>query len=571
MASRPRRGAWALLLAAPLSLGIAPGAVSQIAPPLQTPSEDFGLPEPGLPEPVVPERILPEIPALPDPGRVAGGLRVRVEAFRFEGNTVFTDDELAELLSPFTGRELESEGLEAARQALTRHYVDAGYVNSGALLPDQEVVDGVVGFQIVEGRLSRVRVEGTRHFRASYFEKRLMRLAAGPLQIRDLEERLQVFEQDPRIRRLSGRLGPGAQRGEAILHLRVDEALPFEAFGEWANDTPVVYGEQTGRFGVRYSNALGMGDRIASTFRVTEGLLDYEGQWRVPVNAWDTEVEVHGRYTEGEVERGPFQVADIDSEAATVGFGILQPVWRTRENTARVAVIGEWRRTKTQVGDSLSFPGSGADPDSGVSKLSALRLGGELVHRSRNRVVAFRQLLSIGLPILDHTDNSGKEPDGNFVSSLSQLRVAARVPRLWDTEIALRSDLQLSSKPLMPIEQIGVGGLATVRGYGENELVRDQAIISSLELRFPVYRNLGETQVLQVAPFVDVARGWNRSRDGPSLSSDTLLSSGAGLRYRFRHLLRAEIYWGANLTNGRSLPSSAQDHGVHFRLRVDLP
>ena len=38
------------------------------------------------------------------------------------------------------------------------------------------------------------------------------------------------------------------------------------------------------------------------------------------------------------------------------------------------------------------------------------------------------------------------------------------------------------------MEQIAVGGMRTVRGYRENQMVRDNALISSLELRIPLLR-----------------------------------------------------------------------------------
>ena len=71
-------------------------------------------------------------------------------------------------------RELTSEDLETLRVALTLLYVNNGYVNSGAILPDQTVTEGVVTYQIIEGSLSAVDVEGNRWFRDSYFQKRFL-------------------------------------------------------------------------------------------------------------------------------------------------------------------------------------------------------------------------------------------------------------------------------------------------------------------------------------------------------------------------------------------------------------
>jgi hemolysin activation/secretion protein len=92
--------------------------------------------------------------------------------------------------------------LNELRDRLTLLYVDAGYLNSGAVLPDQDVAEGVVEFHIVEGRLTDLRVEGNRWFRTGYLERRIRRGAHTPLDVADLENELQLLQQDPRIRRV---------------------------------------------------------------------------------------------------------------------------------------------------------------------------------------------------------------------------------------------------------------------------------------------------------------------------------------------------------------------------------
>ena len=54
-------------------------------------------------------------------------------------------------------------------------YVERGYLNSGAVIPDQRVEDGVVRIQIIEGRLSEVEVTGDTHLSAGYVQDRLGR------------------------------------------------------------------------------------------------------------------------------------------------------------------------------------------------------------------------------------------------------------------------------------------------------------------------------------------------------------------------------------------------------------
>ena len=85
-----------------------------------------------------------------------------VREFRFVGNKAFSAAELGRVVQSYTNRPLSSVDLEAARVALTLWYVNHGYVNSGAVIEDLAVKEGVFTFKIVEGRLTDIRIQGNR-------------------------------------------------------------------------------------------------------------------------------------------------------------------------------------------------------------------------------------------------------------------------------------------------------------------------------------------------------------------------------------------------------------------------
>tara|TARA_R110002096_G_scaffold54517_12_gene140587 strand:- start:25025 stop:27793 length:2769 start_codon:yes stop_codon:yes gene_type:complete len=109
-----------------------------------------------------PSNIDYQLPGLDQIGLVAESPTINIDTIKFEGNTVFTDSEIEEAIREAIGdyREhpLSSEDIEAARIATTKLYIAEGYVNSGALVPDQDLQDGSLTLKIVEGKLSDVRV-----------------------------------------------------------------------------------------------------------------------------------------------------------------------------------------------------------------------------------------------------------------------------------------------------------------------------------------------------------------------------------------------------------------------------
>jgi hemolysin activation/secretion protein len=90
----------------------------------------------------------------------------------------------------------------------------------------------------------------------------------------------------------------------------------------------------------------------------------------------------------------------------------------------------------------------------------------------------------------------------------------------------------LSNELLLSLEQIAVGGRYSVRGYRENQLVRNNAVIASLEWRIPIVKEKSWADVVQLAPFVDYGRAWNTPMETPY--PDDLTSVGIGLRWERR-------------------------------------
>ena len=111
-----------------------------------------------------------------------------------------------------------------------------------------------------------------------------------------------------------------------------------------------------------------------------------------------------------------------------------------------------------------------------------------------------------------------------------------------------------------------VGGVDTVRGYRENQLVRDNGVVGSLELRFPLLpESTGEAR-MRMAPFFDFGRSWN---DRSTSGEKNLASAGLGLLLDYRQF-SARLYWGHgfNDTDNGGLGNDLQDDGVHFSLSL---
>jgi hemolysin activation/secretion protein len=174
--------------------------------------------------------------------------------------------------------------------------------------------------------------------------------------------------------------------------------------------------------------------------------------------------------------------------------------------------------------------------------------------------------------LFDATHNSGDNvPDGHYFAWLGQVQYVRRLnPRavnpLRDYQLVLRGSAQLASDPLLPIEQFAVGGVDTVRGYRENQIVRDIGFAGSVEFRIPLVATASGNRILDLVPFVDLGYGQNES--SPK-NGEFLPSVGVGLIYTPNRHVSAQVYYGYALNRDvNEETDDVQDAGIHFNLLV---
>jgi hemolysin activation/secretion protein len=119
---------------------------------------------------------------------------------------------------------------------------------------------------------------------------------------------------------------------------------------------------------------------------------------------------------------------------------------------------------------------------------------------------------------------------------------------------------------LLALEQFSAGGFDSVRGYLENQMVRDRGIVSSLEFRLPVMFNKAGAGIVNLAPFFDFGGSWDING---SPNPTTIYSTGLGLLVTPGKHISAQIYWGYRLRHVQ-MPSStdAQTLGLDFRVNL---
>ena len=524
-----------------------------------------------LPSPP-PTLVLPPPPPEKKGDELALG-RVFVRQIIITGSTVFSEEELTRISAPYTNRTLASPDLEMLRRELTITYIEKGYINSGALIPDQVVADGVLRMHVNEGRLDDVEVEGEKWFQESFIRDRLLIGSDKPLNIFSLQARLQLLQEDHRIERINAELKPGVRLGESLLKVRITEKNPIGAWFVLNNYQSPTVGAERGLVTLAHENLTGRGDIFRFTYGRSDGLdPEIDTYYSLPLNPQDTTIALAYRKNDYTVVEEPFEPLDIVSKTDIYGISLRHPVYRTWNQELALTLMGEYIENRTLLlGEPFSFsPGA----ELGKYHVTAFRFSQEWMNRSQTRVLAARSRFSLGLDALGATIRKAGIPDGQYLAWLGQLQWA-EILNPSSIQIIARMDVQLATDSLLPVEQMAVGGRYTVRGYRENQLVRDQAVLASLESRIPLVKSFSLADYLDVAPFVDYGKAWNKDLPTPPIQS--ISSIGLGLRWGatlvrspVRVQSQFEIYWGYPLRDVDHPENNLQDDGIHLQLLLRI-
>ncbi len=515
---------------------------------------------------------LPPVPERPETDRGALPIRrVHIRKIMVTGSTVFSPEQLAEVTRPFSNRELSNEDLEELRQALTLFYINNGYVTSGAIIPDQALVDGTVRIHIIEGKLTDIDVEGNKWFKAGFLKDRLALGVKTPVDINPLQHQLQLLQMDSRIQSVNAELRPGVRPGESMLKLKVSEKNPFKALAGINNYLSPTVGAERFIMALAHQNLFGRGDILKLSFGRSEGLdPQFDFWYSLPINAHNTTIIGQYRKNDFTVVEEPFEPLDIESKSEIYHLTLRHPIYRTLKQEFALSLTGERLHNETSImGVPFAFSTGAED---GETTVTALRFSQEWTYRTQRQVIAARSRFSLGIDALGATTWDGPLPDGKFISWLGQFQWI-KILKPLDMQMIFRADVQLANDPLLPLEQMAVGGRYSVRGYRENQMVRDQGLIASLELRIPLVRDKFWADYLQVAPFMDF--GTARNRKSPTPSPSRIYSAGLGLRWAltlmkspFELRPQLEIYWGHPLRDLDTGGDDLQDDGIHFQFVI---
>lgn len=491
----------------------------------------------------------------------------RIETINVIGSTIFTEEDFNSILKPLEGKTVTGEQLSEVVRGITRLYLEGGYLTSRAVLVEDSLETGMIEIRVLEGKLTRIDIEGTDRLNPRYIRSRL-ELASQPiLNTNRLEDQLRLLRLNPLIDTIEASLRAGENIQESILAVRVQEANPLIAIAEFDNYSPPSVGSEEVTARVGYGNLSGIGDTILASYSRTiqGGAEEIDLSYTAPINAKNGTIQLRTNIGRNEVIEDEFKDLEIEGEFELFEISYRQPFVRTPREEFALSLGFTYQKGETfLLGNPTPFT-IGVEED-GVSRTSVIKFGQDYVKRSVSGAWALRSQFNIGTDIFEATENEGDAPDGQFVSWLGQVQ---RVQILNENNLLIiQADIQLSSDPLLPSQQFVIGGGQSVRGYRQNILAGDQGIRFSVEDQITVSKNDAGEAILKIAPFVEAGAVINKENNPNSIAQEQTVIAGLGVGLLWNPIsnLNIRLDYGIPLVDLEDTGNNIQDDGLYFSL-----
>ncbi|MGB0370511.1 MAG: ShlB/FhaC/HecB family hemolysin secretion/activation protein [Opitutales bacterium] len=450
-----------------------------------------GLPDAGTLQQQFEEPEIREIPDLkeqssPDATESSDtqGITVTVSAFKFSGNTILDAEALSQAVSPFIGKTLDMHGLNAAAAAVGEAYQNANRL-ARVYLPRQEIVDGEVTLRIVEARFGDTQLEsmGSEILKERTIEKYIEENQPSGefLDLAKLNRAMLLLDDLPGLA-ASGTFVPGESQGETDLLLisgsegRIDGEVTVDNYGSRAT------GEERVSLDVFLNSPLRIGDLVSASALISEGNRYGRYAYSLPVGYNGLRLGVSGSWLSYKITTDGFEELNIKGSSRVLAANAHYPLIRSRTRNVYL---------NTRYEESLyDNEASGVSVSNYTSDSFTIGLTANLFDNAFGGSVNFANItLSSGNIDLDNL-NLNELPilDGRYTKLNYFVSRQQRINQKTSIYGAARG--QFSDGNLDSSEKFYLGGPTGVRAYPANEGGGDDAVATTLELRYMVRPDL---------------------------------------------------------------------------------
>ena len=442
------------------------------------------------------------------------------------------------------------------------------YVPEGAIKEGYQLVDGILPINILEAPVSEVKIKYYDAERNEVEEGYLRRSALeewSPIERdkvasqRSLDYLVNLLNLNP-DRHVSAVVSRGAEPNTLAIQYDIYETDPWHYF-IMVDNSGTNERQWAPRAGFINTNLLGIDDRLTALVQASLDSLDENysifGSYDFPIMDPRLRLNLYGGYSEFDIdpESGPFNFLGSGTfYGAILRYNIYQ------EDNWFYDVTGTLSREESEIDSSL-FP----QVFSSDVEMQLWGIGANIHHRDDISTTsltanmaknfggsdqdAFWDVDGVPFPTGARRDSERDFAIYTVAGNHSQYMDQNKVQQIRGTFRWIKP-----SERLVPAKMTSFGGMYSVRGYDEYEIVADGGILASLQYEYDLVRDnqaaepikIASEELKKLAPlvFFDYGRAKIESPVPGEEGSQTLYSVGIGVAFEIGNNFSGALYYG---------------------------
>lgn len=492
-----------------------------------------------------------------------------IREYRVVGAKRLPRDEVDMAVYAYLGPGRTAEDVELARAALEQKYHRAGYQTAVVEVPPQDARMGVVVLVVREMSVGRLTVRGSRFHDIERIKRRAPSLQEGAVpNFEEVQRDVVLLNKRPNLR-ATPEFKPGALPGTVDVELVVQDTFPLHGSIELNNR----YSENTVPLrldiSARYENLWQLDHTLGVAFQVAPQEPDdatvYSAYYIAPLPWWE------GVSVMAQAIRQNSDVSTLTGSASTGNgeiYGMrLMAELPPKPGLFHTATFGlDYKNFEQSLSyDNALLSSSPVTYWPFIASYSGFWMG------KRNRFQFDGSLnwhfRGMGSGEVEF-DNRRYAANGNYFYFRGLASYEHDV--WWDWRVRGVFQGQATSNALVDSEQFSVGGLNTVRGYLESQVVGDSAFAGSLELHTPSLLAWAKRDAyeLRLFAFLDAGSSYINDPLPEQTTQFDLWSYGCGANLKLMDWLNGSVVVGVpQITQGSRM---AGEPLVTFRVWGEL-
>jgi len=451
---------------------------------------------------------------------------------------------------PWIGKPVTMKSLAELTRAIVAYFRNHDRPVVNVFVPDQNITTGFVQIVVLESHVEKVDATGAHYFSNNMLRSQLRLHPGDSISGGLLRDDLAWINRNPFLQS-DVLMAPGDAPGTSDVLLRTKDRFPLRVYAGYEDSGNDLTGNERFLAGFNYGNLFGVGQQLSYQFMVGTNYNDFyahSGTYVIPL-PWRHILTFFGSYSNAN--------SDVATDLASGGV-----TWQI-SGRYEIPLPGTEHFSQSVIG-GFDFKRSNND----------LLFGGTTVSNTFADIDQFVFTYQASY-LDDYGSTSGSvtgywspgtlSPDNND-ADFEATREGARDDYLYGqvslnrvTKLPLnftwtiRSLFQEANATLLPTEELGLGGYATVRGYDERIVNGDDGFLVSNEVATPPI-SLGSLcgltalkDQLQFLAFVDYGGVWQNSPGALNPDPNDLLGVGPGLRYVINPYLSLRADYGFQL------------------------